>query len=97
MEPEYVIGFTAVVMGGLAVLIPIAGLTARFALKPIIEAITTFRSGQIGDQRVAYLEQRLALVEEQLHSIERDHSRLLEDNEFRKQLEAPLPRSTRSD
>ena len=92
-----IIALTAVVFGGLTVLIPIAGLTARFALKPVIEAIATFRSGQMGDQRVAYLEQRLALVEEQLHSMERDHARLLEEAEFRRQLEAPLPRSLPSD
>jgi hypothetical protein len=92
----YIIGFTAVVMGGLAVLIPIAGLTARFALKPIIEAITAFKGAQGSDQRVGFLEQRLSLLEEQLHAVERDHERLVEENDFRRKLEAPrvaeLPR-----
>jgi hypothetical protein len=88
-----IIALTAVVFGGLTVLIPIAGLTARFALKPVIEAITTVRNGQLGDQRVAFLEQRLALVEEQLHSMERDHARLVEEADFRRQLESPMPRS----
>ena len=92
-----IIGLTAVVIGGLSILIPITGLTARFALKPIIEAITTLRAGQEGDRRVGYLEQRLALVEEQLHSMERDHQRLVEADDFRRQLESPVPRSLPSD
>jgi hypothetical protein len=89
MDPEYIIGLTAVIFGGLVVLIPIAGLTARFALKPIIEAITTFKGTQGNDQRVAFLEQRLSLLEEQLHAVERDHVRLVEENDFRRKLEAP--------
>jgi hypothetical protein len=93
MEPEYIIGLTAVVLTGLAVLIPIAGLTARFALKPVIEAITQFRGAQVGDQRVAFLEQRVNLLEEQLHAMEREQMRLVEDNDFRKQLEAPAARA----
>lgn len=96
MGPE-IVGLTAVIMGGLAVLIPIVGLTARFALKPVIEAITTLRGADAGDQRVAFLEQRLSLVEEQLHSMEREQKRLVEDNDFRKQLEAPLPRGISGD
>ena len=91
------IPLVAVVLGGLSVLIPITGLTARFALKPIIEAITTLRAGQEDEKRTAFLEQRLALVEEQLHAIERDHQRLLEADDFRRQLESPLPRPAASD
>jgi hypothetical protein len=97
MEPEYIIGLTAVVLGGLAILIPIAGLTARFALKPVIEAITHFRGAQVGDQRIAFMEQRINLLEEQLHAMEREQSRLVEDNDFRKQLEAPMPRAIQAD
>lgn len=96
MGPE-VIGLTAVVMGGLAVLIPIAGLTARFALKPVIEAITTLRGAHAGDQRVAFMEQRISLLEEQLHAMEREQKRLVEDSDFRRQLESPLPRALPAD
>jgi DNA-binding transcriptional MerR regulator len=90
MSPyEVLIPIVAILIGGLVVLIPIAGITARFALKPIIEAISQLRSGPGSDQRVAYLEQRLSLVEEQMHALERDNQRLLEESDFRKQLESP--------
>lgn len=89
MDWALLIPLAAIVLGSLTVLIPITGLTARFALKPIMEAIGQMKAGQGADQRVAYLEQRLALLEEQFHAIERDHARLVEDHNFRRQLEGP--------
>jgi hypothetical protein len=59
----------------LVVLIPVAGLTARFALKPLIESVTAaLRARQGGDvagmeRRVAQLEQELATVRGQLQQV----------------------------
>lgn len=86
---ELLIPITAIVLGSLTVLIPIAGLTARFALKPVLEALARYREMQGGEQRVALLEQRLALLEEQQHSHERHLNQLLEDADFRRQLGTP--------
>lgn len=79
----------AIVLGSLVVLIPIAGLTARFALKPMLDALARYREMQGEGQRVAMLEQRLALIEEQQHGQERALARLTEEAEFRRQLDAP--------
>ena len=84
---EILVPIFAILFGSLIVLIPIAGLTARFALRPIMEAVSHFRGTQAADQRIAVLEQRLALLEEQVHSVERDHRRLVEDAEFQRQLD----------
>ena len=59
----------------LVVLIPVAGLTARFALKPLIESVTAaLRARQGGDvagmeRRVAQLEQELATMRGQLQQV----------------------------
>ena len=79
----------AIVLGSLVVLIPIAGLTARFALKPVMEALARYREMQGEGQKVHMLEQRIALLEEQMHSQDRSLNRLLEETEFRRKLEAP--------
>jgi len=90
MNPyEVLIPITAIVLGGMTILIPVAGLTARYALKPIMEAIAQIRGTQGADQRVAFLEQRLALLEEQFHAVSREHQRLVDESDFRKQLESP--------
>ncbi len=75
--------------GILIVLVPVAGLTARFALKPIVEAIARMRENPGGGREVAIMEQRIALLEQQVRGLEGNLDRLVEDAEFRRQLEGP--------
>jgi hypothetical protein len=81
-----------IVMGMLVVLIPVAGLTARFAIKPITESIAKLRQGNVDQQVVALLERRVALLEQEVHGLGgmRDEvTRLLEEAEFQRQLKGP--------
>ncbi len=85
-------GLVAVVMGCLIVLIPIAGITARFALKPIVESFARLKEMQGGQaantREVAVLEQRVALLEQQYQAMEGSITRLGELKEFDRQLGA---------
>ena len=85
------IGLTAVVMGSLTVLIPIAGITARIALKPIVEAMARYREIKGSDDAVTMLERRMSLMEEQLHGMDRSLRLLVEDADFRRRLEMSAP------
>jgi len=81
-----------IVMGMLVVLIPITGLTARFAIKPITESLAKLRQGNADRQVVDMLERRVSLLEQEVHGLGgmRDEvSRLLEEAEFQRQLKAP--------
>ena len=75
-------------LGILTVLIPIAGLTARFALKPIVEAIARMREVQAGStgRELSVLEQRVALLEQQYQALDQNVDRLSEMKDFDKQL-----------
>ncbi|MET0397709.1 MAG: hypothetical protein ABW277_12840 [Longimicrobiaceae bacterium] len=84
--PVDVTGLVATIGGLLIILIPVAGLTARFALKPIVEAIFKARESP---GETAILEKRVALLEQQIRSMEGSMERLVEDSEFRRQLDAP--------
>ena len=88
VAPVDLTGLVAVVMGLLVVLIPISGLTARFALKPIAEAVARMRESQGASREVAILEQRVALLEQQLSNMETDVNRLEEAREFDRQLQS---------
>jgi hypothetical protein len=81
----------AILIGGLVVLLPIAGLTARFALKPVVEAFVSLRSRPGQDERIAVLEQRLALIEQQVHSLETSHLRIEDERSFDRSLQAGAP------
>ena len=87
MDIGAVTGLVAVTLGILVVLVPVIGITARFALKPIVEAFARVKELKGEEQKVALMEQRIALLEEHLHSIDRNVSALQEDSDFRRQLE----------
>lgn len=80
-------GLVAVTLGIMVVLVPVVGITARFALKPIVEAFARMKEMKGEEQKVALMEQRIALLEEHLHSVDRNVAALQEDSEFRRQLE----------
>jgi len=89
--PGELLGLTAIVFGGLAVLIPVAGITARVALKPIVEAMARYREIKGSDDAVTMLERRMSLMEEQLHGMDRSLRLLVEDADFRRRLEMSAP------
>lgn len=82
----------AVIMGTSIVLIPVIGLTARFALKPTVEALSRVFEGRSKDETVLMLERRVALLEQQVDAVEGSVGRLAETSNFDAQLrsgEAP--------
>ena len=91
---EAIISGLAIFLGLLVVLIPITGLTARFALKPVMEALGKYRESQSDRQMQALLERRVALMEEQLHGMDRSLRELVDESDFRRELEtAGKPRA----
>jgi len=78
--------------GSLMVLIPIAGVTARFAMKPIVESLARLRESGAKTEAVDMLERRMALLEQEVQAISgmRDEvSRLVEELEFHRKLASP--------
>jgi hypothetical protein len=86
MDVGALTGLVAVVLGCLTVLIPIAGLTARFALKPIVESFAKMKEMQGGQQETHHLEQRIAHLEQQYQLLENSVTRIGELKDFDKQL-----------
>ncbi len=88
-----IVAVIAVTGGLLTVLIPIAGLTARFALKPIVESIARLKEVQAGTSsgNLALLDQRLSLLEQQMQSVEGSLKHLTEAREFDRQLSSGGP------
>lgn len=84
---EAIISGLAIFLGLMVVLIPITGLTARFALKPVMEALGKYRESQNDKQMQQLLERRVSLMEEQLHSMDRSLRELAEASDFHRELE----------
>lgn len=76
------VALVSVIMGISVVLIPIAGLTARYALKPIVEALGRYFEGQGTQESIKIVERRLVLLEHQLDELQGSLNRLVEVSEF---------------
>ncbi len=84
----------AVFMGISIVLVPVIGLTARFALKPTVEALSRLFEHRGMEDTVGILERRMALLEQQMESLDGSVKRLAEVAEFHRALssgEKPQP------
>ncbi len=90
MNSELIVPVVAIVLGSLMFLIPIAGFTARFAFKPIVESMARLRESQAtatpAGAEVRQLEQRVAAIEQQLEGMDSSLQRLLDAREFDRQL-----------
>lgn len=76
----------AVVMGISTVLIPVVGFTARFALKPLVEALSGFVDRRRVEENVQLLERRMDLVQQQMETLHDSVQRLVEVTEFHHEL-----------
>lgn len=84
----------AIVMGMLVVLIPVAGLTLRFALKPTVEAIARLFEHKGVEEQVTILERRMSLLEAQMESVESSVGRIADVLEFDRELGRGRPRAS---
>jgi len=92
--PVDLVALLAVFMGISIVLVPVIGLTARFALKPTVEALGRLFEHRGMEETVAILERRMALLEQQMESLDGSVKHLAEVAEFHRALssgERPTP------
>ncbi len=89
--PIDITGLVAVILGISIFLVPVIGLTARFALKPTVEALSRFFEHKGLDETVQILERRMALMEQQMEALESGVKRIEEAEDFRRALDAPAP------
>ncbi|MGD8276496.1 MAG: hypothetical protein PVH00_00655 [Gemmatimonadota bacterium] len=78
-----------IVISGLAVLIPVAGLTLRFALKPMVDSIARLLEVKNGASSVDLVDKRVQLLEQDLHSLRSEMQLLTDRTEFYERLSIP--------
>ena len=85
-------GLVAVLIFGGAVLAPVLALSVRFALKPVVEAWVRIRQeGGASSKELAMQERRMALLEQEIHSLQRTVQELADAEDFRRRLNEPTP------
>lgn len=74
---------------GLSLFLPVAALSVRIALKPIVEAIARLMEIRGQQQAGDLLERRVALLEQEIQIVRAENSRLMEERDFYNQLDSP--------
>ncbi len=80
--PVDIVALVSVIMGISVVLIPIVGLTARYALKPIVSVLDRYLKTRDEEESAQVSERRLTLLEQQLDEVQGSLRRLVEVSEF---------------
>jgi len=88
IQPIDLTSVIAVIMGISVVLVPVIGLTARFALKPVVEALSKVFQSRDAAESYQIMERRMALMEAQIEAMENSMNRLTATAEFDAQLRA---------
>ena len=84
--PVNLTAIITIVMAFATVLIPILGFTARFALKPLVEALGGFFDRKGAEETIALLERRMDLLQQELDSVHDKVQRLEQVKDFHAQL-----------
>ena len=87
--PVDIVTLVAVILGISVVLVPVIGLTARFALKPVVEALARVFESRSTNETVRILERRVELQEQQIEALQSSVKLLSETQDFDRQLAAP--------
>jgi hypothetical protein len=89
MDEDIVFGL----LGGLIILVPVAGLTLRFALKPMVDSIARLLEVRNGTHAVDLIDKRVALLEQELQLLRGETQHLLERHDFYDRLLEPRERA----
>jgi hypothetical protein len=89
MLPIDLTSLVAVVLGISIVLIPVIGLTARYALSPTVEAFARLFETKGNDEAIRILERRMELQEQEIAMLSQTVRSLNEAQEFERKLAAP--------
>jgi hypothetical protein len=87
--PVDLVALVSAILGISVVLVPVIGLTARFALKPLVEALGRVFESRSSDESMRILERRLELQEQQIDALLTAIKQISDTQDFDRQLSAP--------
>jgi len=89
LEPVNLVALVGTILGISIVLIPVIGVTARFALNPVVDALSKLFDVRSSDETLRILERRLELQEQEISVLNQTVQGLSEAHDFERRLAAP--------
>ena len=91
MDEDIILGGLTVLFTGLVVLVPVLGLTLRFAIKPFFDTWAEIQRGRLNGDQTALLARQVSLLETELQDVQRTLQSLNDGQEFQRRLADPDP------
>lgn len=91
MDEDIIYAFVAVLavlLAGIAVLVPVIGFTLRFALRPVIDSWARLHAPQPPTDQSELLRRQMDLLEAEVQQIQHTVQSLSEAQDFQRRLEA---------
>jgi len=95
MNPEIIYGMTgmlAVLLGGIVMLVPVLGLTVRYALRPVIESWVKMKANPTLESQNELLARQVALLEAEVQHLQGTVQGLVEGQDFQRALQGEKSR-----
>ena len=89
MNPDLIVGSLAVIFVGLVVLVPVLGLTLRFAIKPFFDSWIEIQRARVATDRENLHERQLSLLDSEMQQMQSMLRSMMEAQEFQRQLQNP--------
>lgn len=84
--PVDLVGLVSVILGISVVLVPVIGVTARFALAPAVQALGRVFENRDADEHMRLLERRLEVQEQEIALLTQTVRHLTDGRDFERQL-----------
>ena len=90
MDEDIILGGMAILFAGMVVLVPVLGLTLRFAIKPFFDTWADIQRGQLRRDQDSLEARQITLLEAELQQVQSQLRQVVEAQEFQRQLADPV-------
>jgi hypothetical protein len=95
VQEDIILGGLSILFTGLVVLVPVLGLTLRFAIKPFFDTWAEIQRNRLNDDHSDLLARQVSLLELELQEVQRTLQSVTDGQDFQRRLADPdlAPRS----
>ena len=90
MDEDIILGGMAILFAGMVVLVPVLGLTLRFAIKPFFDTWAEIQRTQLRRDQGSLEARQIELLEAELQQVQQTLRAVVETQEFQRQLSDPV-------
>jgi hypothetical protein len=89
LDEDIILGGLSILFTGMVVLVPVLGLTLRFAIKPFFDSWLEVQRGRVAIDQDSLLARQVGVLEGELQEVQRTLQAVVDGQDFQRQLANP--------